>query len=71
MRTTERTGQFKRDYKCETKGLHRTTLENDFLAVLTALVNGRTLAEKHRDHPLSGEWKDHRDCYLLYPAYNN
>ena len=64
MRTIERTGQFKRDYKRETKGLHRTTLENDFLAVLTALVNGRTLAEKHRDHPLSGEWKDHRDCHL-------
>lgn len=22
------------------------------------------LAERHRDHPLGGEWKDHRDCHI-------
>ncbi|MBI2800472.1 MAG: type II toxin-antitoxin system YafQ family toxin [Gammaproteobacteria bacterium] len=64
MRTIERTGQFKRDYNREAKGLHRATLESDFLAVLTAFVNDRPLAGKYRDHPLSGEWKDHRDCHL-------
>lgn len=64
MRTIERTKQFKQDYKREAKGLHRATLENDFIAVLTALATDRPLPEKHRDHPLSGEWKDHRDCHI-------
>ena len=32
MRTIERTRQFKQDYKREAKGLHRATLENDFIA---------------------------------------
>lgn len=38
MRTIERTGQFKRDYKLEVKGPHRATLESDFVEVLTALA---------------------------------
>ena len=64
MRTIERTGQFKRDYKREAKGLHRATLERDFIEVVTALANDQPLAEKHRDHALSGDWKDHRDCHI-------
>ena len=64
MRRIEQTGQFRRDYKREAKGLHRQTLESDFVAVVTALASDQTLAEKHRDHALTGEWKDHRDCHL-------
>jgi mRNA interferase YafQ len=64
MRRIERTGQFKRDYKREAKGPHRATLERDFIEVVTALANDQPLAEKHRDHALSGDWKDHRDCHL-------
>ncbi len=64
MRTIERTGQFERDYKREAKGPHRTELENRFLEVLTALANDRPLGEKHRDHALTGDWKDHRDCHI-------
>ena len=64
MRTIERTGKFKRDYKREAKGPHRAILESDFLNVLTALATDQPLAEKHRDHALSGEWKDYRDCHI-------
>ena len=64
MRTIERTGQFKRDYKRQVKGVHRQTLERDFLALVTLLASDQPLAEKHRDHPLGGEWKDHRDCHI-------
>ena len=64
MRRVERTGQFKRDYKRETKGPHRATLESDFIEVVTALANDQQLADKHRDHALTGEWKDHRDCHI-------
>ena len=45
MRTIERTGQFKRDYKREVKGVHRQTLESDFIAIATLLANDRPLPE--------------------------
>jgi mRNA interferase YafQ len=64
MRTIKQSGQFKRDLKREAKGSHRGTLEGDFIAVLTALANDRPLAEKHRDHALTGSWKDYRDCHI-------
>ncbi len=64
MRTIERTVKFRRDYKRETKGPHRATLESDFIEVLKLLANDRPLAEKHRDHALTGDWKDHRDCHI-------
>lgn len=64
MRTIEQTGQFKHDFKREAKGPHRLTLTTDFIAVISALASDLLLAEKHRDHPLSGEWNDHRDCHI-------
>lgn len=64
MRTIEQTSQFKRDYKREAKGPHRQTLGNDFSVVITTLANDLPLAEKHRDHALTGDWKDHRDCHV-------
>ena len=64
MRTIERTGQFKRDYKRESKGLHRGTLENDLVTVLAMLLKDQPLPEKYRDHVLSGNWSDHRDCHI-------
>ena len=64
MRRIENTGQFKRDFKREAKGVHRSTLANEFVAVVQALANDLPLDEKHRDHALTGEWKDHRDCHV-------
>ena len=64
MRTPDYTHQFKRDYKRETKGLHRAHLESELRAVLTALLADQTLQQRYRDHALSGQWKDHRDCHI-------
>ena len=64
MRKIERTGQFKRDYKRELKGRHRATLETTLVDVLKGLINNQTLPEKHRDHSLTGDWLDHRDCHI-------
>ena len=64
MRTIERTGQFKRDYKREIKGQHRTSLDADLVPVLIALASDQLLPAHYRDHPLTGEWKDHRDCHV-------
>lgn len=64
MRTIERTGQFKRDYKREARGRHAQTLRNDLLVLLTDLANDLPLAPRYRDHALTGDWKDHRDCHV-------
>ena len=64
MRRIETTNAFKRDFKREAKGPHRTTLESDFTAILGALANDQPLAERYRDHALTGDWKDHRDCHI-------
>ncbi len=64
MRTTDYTGQFKRDYKREAKGQHRATLDADLRAVLSALLTDQPLEPRHRDHALTGDWKDHRDCHV-------
>lgn len=64
MRTIERTGQFKRDYKREAKGPHRETLQDDLTSLLKILIEDKPLPVKYRDHALTGDWKDHRDCHL-------
>ena len=64
MRTIEPTGQFKRDYKREAKGMHRKVLASDFVAIITTLANDQPLAEKYRDHALTGTWNDQRDCHI-------
>jgi mRNA interferase YafQ len=64
MRTIDRTTQFKRDYKRELKGQHRATLDVEFQAVLTLLINDTTLPPHYRDHTMIGNWKTHRDCHV-------
>ncbi len=64
MRTIEHTGQFKRDYKREVKGLHRKTLMGVFLDIITTLANDQPLVAKYHDHVLTGDWNDHRDCHI-------
>ena len=63
MRTIERTGQFKRDFKRETKGSHRETLQREFADIAKILTADRQMNEKYRDHALTGEWQDCRDCH--------
>ena len=64
MRTIRQTGQFKRDLKREAKGLHRVSLAKDFTEIVRALANDEQLADNYRDHALTGDWKDHRDCHV-------
>jgi mRNA interferase YafQ len=55
MRTISRTSRFKKDYKREARGRHKTTLNIDLLAVVSLLAEDSPLPEKLRDHPLTGE----------------
>jgi mRNA interferase YafQ len=64
MRTIERTSQFKRDYKRESKGKYRAVLEQELIEVVQLLANNQPLSDKHHDHALTGNWSDHRDCHI-------
>lgn len=64
MRTIEWTSQFKRDFKRESKGQHRSTLDNRLFPIIERLSHDETLEARYRDHALSGEWKDCRDCHI-------
>lgn len=64
MRTIEPTVQFRRDFKREKKGPRRVTLDADLAGMLDLLAADLPLEPRHRDHALTGDWKDHRDCHL-------
>jgi mRNA interferase YafQ len=64
MREIERTAKFRRDYKRESRGRHRATLEASLRAVIVPLMHDEALAERFRDHPLTGEWAGFRDCHV-------
>jgi mRNA interferase YafQ len=63
MRRIERTGQFKRDYKREAKR-HRAMLDQELMPILKTLADDLPLEPRHRDHALTGDWNDHRDCHV-------
>jgi len=64
MRTIEHTTQFRRDYKRERKGPLGQRLEGLLDDVAEMLALDRPLPPRFRDHPLTGEWRDFRDCHL-------
>jgi len=64
MRTIKYTTSFKKDFKREKKGQYRKSVEIDLAEVLTLLQADMALPEKYRDHALTGNWKDYRDCHI-------
>ena len=64
MRTIKQSSAFKSDLKREAKGLHRVALAKGFVNIVATLAKDEPLAKKHRDHALTGDWKDHRDCHV-------
>jgi mRNA interferase YafQ len=64
MRRIEYTGAFRRDFKREKKGQHRRELDSLVSGMVSLLAEDQGLPEKNRDHRLSGDWDDHRECHL-------
>lgn len=64
MRTPDYTNQFKRDYRREKRGRYRVTLDADLRWVLSALLADLPLEPRHRDHALTGDCQDCRDCHV-------
>lgn len=61
MRALVYTKQFQRDVKRSKKrGQDQTKLR----AVIDVLLEGKTLAAKHRDHPLRGPWAGYREAHV-------
>jgi mRNA interferase YafQ len=64
MRAIEWTSRFKKDYRREQKGRHRGFLDQELRLIIPRLAADEPLSEKHRDHALTGDWTDHRDCHV-------
>lgn len=64
MRRIERTTQFKKDYKRESRGRYKTVVESALIEAVGLLVLDLELPERYFDHSLAGQWKDFRDCHI-------
>jgi mRNA interferase YafQ len=56
-----RTTQFKRDVKLAQKRGKKMSLLKE---IMTKLANEEKLDIKYRDHKLTGNYKDHRECHI-------
>ncbi len=64
MRTIEWTAAFRRDFKRTNATPRHRDVKTLLPKIVDLLANDEPLAEKHRDHALSGNWKAHRECHL-------
>ena len=55
------TTKFKKDYKLAIKRHMDIGLLDDNIR---ALSRGEKLPEKNKDHELTGDWVEHRECYI-------
>ena len=64
MQDVKYTTRFQRDYKREKSGRHGKKLDALLMEVVNLLAADKPLPRRNFDHPLSGEWNDHRDCHI-------
>lgn len=64
MRTIRYSNRFKRDYKREKAGRYGRTLDTELTEIVRLLSSDTPPPRRNFDHPLSGEWRDHRDCHV-------
>jgi len=55
------TNRFRKDYKAmEMRGYEMSKIDE----VINTLLKEKPLPPEKRDHPLSGNWKGHRECHI-------
>jgi mRNA interferase YafQ len=64
MRIVKYTSRFRRDYKREQSGRLGKRLDALLLETVNMFAKNEPLPHRYFDHPLGGEWKDHRDCHI-------
>lgn len=57
MRKLVRSKDFDRDFR-------KVDLSDELLEVLSCLVNDLPLDPKYKDHALTGNWTDYRECHI-------
>ena len=55
------TGRFKKDFK---RMVRRNKDEDKLWDIVDKLITGKPLPPKYKDHPLSGNWINRRDCRI-------
>jgi mRNA interferase YafQ len=65
MRTIRFAARYKRDYRRQKSGVLGKNLDCSLRVVIGMLEADQALPERFRDHALSGEWKDYRDCHIF------
>jgi mRNA interferase YafQ len=64
MRAIRYTHRFRRDYRREKSGVLGKRLDKLLMDTVHMLAADQPLPPRYADHPLAGEWKDHRDCHI-------
>ena len=64
MLKTSRSSRFKRDFKSIRAGEYGKELDRILTDVLALLLAGQPLPMRYRDHALSGNYSDCRECHL-------
>ena len=64
MRTVRYTRRFRRDYKREKSGRYGKRLDAELTETINMLADDEPLPRRRFNHPLGGEWSDHRDCHI-------
>ena len=64
MRAIKYTSRFKRDYRREKSGALGKKLNALLKEAIDVLAADALLPTRYVDHPLVGEWNDHRDCHI-------
>ena len=59
--TVDWTGRFKRDYKLVIRRRLDISKLDD---IIGKLANGEVLPPENHDHPLIGNWANHRECHI-------
>jgi mRNA interferase YafQ len=64
MRIVKYTSRFRRDYSREKSERQAKRLNVLLLETVAIPAKDEPLPRRYFDHPLGGEWSDHRDCHI-------
>lgn len=64
MRRIEPTTAFRRDFKRVKAQPRHRDVDTALASILDLLAADQPLLPRHRDHALTGDWVDHRECHI-------
>lgn len=64
MYTVRRTKQFERSFKRISRSGVKSKIKKEVAGVIDLIASGRTLAAKYKDHKLTGDHAQYRECHI-------